>query len=94
MLYKVLNKSEDKIRLMVPKDISHLLGETILLKRREEIVIDWLPENKDDSRLIINPIIEEKSIKKQRLLVGEDYKQPEPLEKVHQKDIKTKGGRS
>ncbi len=90
MLYKVLNNSEDKIKLIVPKKYSDLLGETILIKRREDIRIDWLPENKDDTRLIIKPIVEEKPAKIQRLLVGEDYKKP--LEKVEQ--IKIKGGRS
>ena len=90
MLYKVLNNSEDKIKLIVPKDISHLLGDTILIKRRDTLTIDWLPINKDDSRLVITPIIEKKPEKKQRLLVGETF------EKVSSKDDKnkTKGGRS
>lgn len=87
MLYKVLNNSEDKIKLIVPKEISHLLGETILIKRRDTLTIDWMPINKDDTRLIITLIVEEKIIKPQRLLVGE-----QPLKKVEQKD--KKGGRS
>ena len=87
MKYKVLNNSDDKIKLIVPKDINHLLGETILLKRRDEFILDWLPENKD-TRLIIKPIIKQEEPKKQRLLVSE-FKQPEL-----KKDIKTKGGRS
>ena len=88
MLYKVLNNSEDKIRLIVPKDISHLLGETILIKRRDVLTIDWTPENKDDTRLIITPIIEEEEKKIQKILVS-DFKKSEI-----KKDTKIKGGRS
>lgn len=89
MLYKVLNNSEDKIKLIVPKDISHLLGDTILIKRRDTFTLDWIPTNKDDTRLIITPIIKQEEPKKQRLLVSE-FKHPE----TKKDNIKTKGGRS
>jgi len=90
MKYKVLNNSEDKIKLIVPKEISHLLGETVLIKRRDTFVIDWIPMNKDDNRLIITPMIKQEEPKKQRLLVSE-FKKPETIK---DNKIKIKGGRS